>query len=360
MPRTTASISQASSSRAQSSQPTCEQREILYETTFDVNKDFKNFEATQWAVQEFTRRGLKKLFKPVTSTAYTKLVVQFYSNLYTESNKRGVLFSKVKGKPVEVTTADIAAALKCNDDHPPVGAQMDAQPEPFYMSQIIDDMCGGQYADNKNNAGSRSKLPPQLWLVDSILYRNVCPLGHKTQRRDPFIQALYAFYKGHWYSIPSIIWDQMNKFWEGVIWKKTTTTNSWGLPFPFLLTHIMKKKGIKGTPEDGPVTEHPFFGRNQWNHSQSHMPRGIRAPVPVDEGLEDAEHMEVEEPAAQHGGEGEPVGRNPWDRRIKRLEQSIAQLAKRFDTQEEMLRAILNRLPPVPEASSSAPPGDPQ
>jgi hypothetical protein len=360
MPRTTASISQASSSRAQSSQPTCEQREILYETTFDVNKDFKNFEATQWAVQEFTRRGLKKLFKPVTTTAYTKLVVQFYSNLHTESNKRGVLFSKVKGQPVEVTTADIAAALKCNDDHPPVGAQMDAQPEPFYMSQIIDDMCGGQYADNKNNAGSRSKLPPQLWLVDSILYRNVCPLGHKTQRRDPIIQALYAFYKGHWYSIPSIIWDQMNKFWEGVIWKKTTTTNSWGLPFPFLLTHIMKKKGIKGTPEDGPVTEHPFFGRNQWNHSQSHMPRGIRAPVPVDEGLEDAEHMEVEEPAAQHGGEGEPVGRNPWNRRIKRLEQSIAQLAKRFDTQEEMLRAILNRLPPVPEASSSAPPGDPQ
>jgi hypothetical protein len=62
----------------------------------------------------------------------------------------------------------------------------------------------------------------------------------------------------------------------------------------------------------------------------------------------------------QHGGEGEPVGRNPWDRRIKRLEQSIAHLAKRFDTQEEMLRAILDRLPPVPEASSSAPPGDSQ
>jgi hypothetical protein len=162
MPRTTASIPQASSSRAQSSQPTCEQREILYETTFDVNRDFKNFEATQWVIQEFTRRGLKKLFKPVTSTAYTKLVVQFYSNLYTDCNRRGVLFSNIKGKPVEVTTADIAAALKCNDEHPPVEAQMDAQQEPFYISQIIDDMCGGQYADNKNNAGSRSKLPPQL------------------------------------------------------------------------------------------------------------------------------------------------------------------------------------------------------
>jgi hypothetical protein len=93
------------------------------------------------------------------------------------------------------------------------------------------------------------------------MYRNACPLGHKTQRHDQFIQALYAFYKGHWYSIPSIIWKQINKFW-GVIWKKTTTANSWGLPFPLLLTHIMKKKGIKGTPEDGPVIEHPFFGRN--------------------------------------------------------------------------------------------------
>jgi hypothetical protein len=61
---------------------------------------------------------LKKLFKPVTSTAYTKLVVQFYSNLYIDCNRRGVLFSNVKGKQVEVTTADIAAALKCNDEHP--------------------------------------------------------------------------------------------------------------------------------------------------------------------------------------------------------------------------------------------------
>jgi hypothetical protein len=129
-----------------------EQREIIFETKFDINGDFKNFEATKWVVQEFTRRGLKKLFKPVTSTAYTKLVAQFYSNLYIDCNRRGVLFSNIKGKPVEVTTTDIAAALKCNDDHLPVEAQMDAQPESFYISQIIADMCDGQYADNKNNA----------------------------------------------------------------------------------------------------------------------------------------------------------------------------------------------------------------
>jgi hypothetical protein len=49
----------------------------------------------------------------------------------------------------------------------------------------------------------------------------------------------------------------------------------------------MKKKGIKGTLEDGPVTEHPFFGRNQWNHSLSHMPRGLRAQILAEERVEE-------------------------------------------------------------------------
>jgi hypothetical protein len=105
----------------------------------------------------------------------------------TNCNRRGVLFSTVQGKQVEMTTADIAAAFKCNDEHPPVDAQMDEQPESFYISEIIEDMCVGQYADDKNNMGSRSKLPPQLWLVDSILQRIVCPLGHKS---TPFIKAI--------------------------------------------------------------------------------------------------------------------------------------------------------------------------
>jgi hypothetical protein len=182
MLRTTPSTSQASSSRAQSSHPTFEQREIIFETKFDINGDFKNFEATQWAIQEFKRRGLKKFFKPVTSTAYIRLVVQFYANLYRDCNRPGTMSSTVQGKQVEVTTSDIAAALHCNDEHPPVDAQLDEQPESFYVSKIIEDMFDGQYADEKWNTGNRSKLPQQLLLVDYILQRNVCPLGHKSQR----------------------------------------------------------------------------------------------------------------------------------------------------------------------------------
>jgi hypothetical protein len=79
------------------------------------------------------------------------------------------LFSTIQGKLIEVTTLDIVAALKCNDEHPLKNAQLDEQPESFYIPEIIEDICAGQYVDDKNNAGSRSKLPPQLWLVDFIL-----------------------------------------------------------------------------------------------------------------------------------------------------------------------------------------------
>jgi hypothetical protein len=49
--------------------------------------------------------------------------------------------------------------------------------------------------------------------------------------------------------------------------------NTWGLPFPFLITHILRKKGIKGSATNGLITESPYFSRIQWNQSLSHMPR---------------------------------------------------------------------------------------
>ena len=60
--------------------------------------------------------------------------------------------------------------------------------------------------DKHNNAASKAKMPPKLWFVDIVLQRNMCPLGHKTQRRDLFLSALYLFYKGYWCSILDIIW----------------------------------------------------------------------------------------------------------------------------------------------------------
>jgi hypothetical protein len=125
-----------------------------------------------------------------------------------------------------------------------------------------------------------------------MLQRNVCPLGHKTQRWDLFITALYSFYKGYWCSIPKIIWMQLHKFWEGVHQRAIDTTKSWGLPFPFLITYMLRNKGIKGTLANGPITKHLQFGRIQWNQSYSQMPRGHRARA-----VDEPELMDMDEPA---------------------------------------------------------------
>jgi hypothetical protein len=231
---------------------------------------------------------LRRLFKLAASIAYECLVRPFYENLKYDCNWLDILVSSIDDRDVEVTIANIAAALKCHDEPPEADEPWIVCPSLLNIEDIVSDMCEGQYADSHQNAARKAKIPPKLWFVDVVLQKNVCPLGHKTQRRDLFLSALYSFYKGFWCSIPEIIWRQIYKFWEGVHHRVAEPTKTWGLPFPFLITHMLRKKGIKGNATDGPIIEHPWFGHIQWNQSCSHMPRA--APEP--------EMMDMDEPVA--------------------------------------------------------------
>jgi hypothetical protein len=172
-----------------------------------------------------------------------------------------VLVSSIDDRDVEVTIADVATALKCSHEPPDSAIPWIDYPSMLTIKDIVSDMCEGQYADNHRNAASKAKIPPKLWFVDVMLYRNMCPLGHKTQRPDMFLSALYSFHIGFWCSIPEIIWRQIYKLWEGVHHRVVEYTKTWGLPFPFLITHMLRKKGIKGNATNGPITEHPRFGQ---------------------------------------------------------------------------------------------------
>jgi hypothetical protein len=216
----------------------------------------------------------------VTSTTYERLVQCFYENLNYDCNRLGILFSLIDDEDVEVTVADIAAILKCHAEPPKEEEPWIVYPSMLTTEDIVSDICQGQFADRHKNAANKAKLLPQLWFVDVVLQKNVCPLGHKTQRRDLFLSALYSFYKGYWCSIPDIIWWQIHKFWEGVHHRVAKPTRTWGLPFPFLITHMLREKGIKGNVTDGPIIKHPCFNRIQWNQSCSHMPRVIAEPEP--------------------------------------------------------------------------------
>jgi hypothetical protein len=176
------------------------------------------------------------------------------------------------------------------------------------LEDIVFDMCEGQYADECRNAASKTKIPRNLLFIDMVLYRNVCPLGHKTQRRDLFLSALYSFHRGFWCSIREIIWRQIQKFCEGVHHRGAEHTKTWGLPFPFLITHILRKIGIRGTPADGPITKSPHFGSIQWRQSLSHMPRATPQPAPQlqPKPALEPEPMDIPELVAEHEMAFEP------------------------------------------------------
>jgi hypothetical protein len=205
MPKGQASSSRSYNTQAIVARPSFQSRKLILETSFAVKKDFSKFEATSWAVQQLKRRGLKRLFKPVTSTAYERLVQSFYENLKHDYNWPDVLSSSIDGRDVEVTIANIATALKCNMEQPEVDDQWIARLSMLTAEDIVSDIYEGQFTDRHKNPATKSKLPPQLWFVDFMLQRNVCPLGHKIQRRDLFLTALYSFDRGFWCFIPEII-----------------------------------------------------------------------------------------------------------------------------------------------------------
>jgi hypothetical protein len=95
MPRGQGSSSRSSGTRGMVARRPIESRKLLLENTFAIKEEFSNNEATSWAIQELKNRGLKRLFKPIASTAYERLVREFYKHLSCECDQPNVLFSSI-------------------------------------------------------------------------------------------------------------------------------------------------------------------------------------------------------------------------------------------------------------------------
>jgi hypothetical protein len=143
MPRGRGSMSQSSGSRASVARPSIESRKLLLENTFAIKEELSNNEATGWAVEELKRRGLKRLFKPVASTAYERLVKEFYKHLRIDYDQLDILFSSIDRREVEVTIADVAAALKCSHKPPESDVPWLECPSMLTLEDIVFDMCEG-------------------------------------------------------------------------------------------------------------------------------------------------------------------------------------------------------------------------
>jgi hypothetical protein len=120
-----------------------ENRKLLLENAFAIKEEFSNNEATSWEVQELKNRGLKRLFKPVTSAAYERLVREFYVHLSYDCDQSNILVSSIDGREVEVTIADVATVLKCNHEPPELDVSWLECPSMLTLEDIVSDMCEG-------------------------------------------------------------------------------------------------------------------------------------------------------------------------------------------------------------------------
>jgi hypothetical protein len=323
--------------------------ELNPETKFDIVGAFREIKDVKWARKQFKKRKLMPLLQPVYHVYHPRFVRLFYQNMTFDPDQPGVLSSTIDDVEFQVTIEDIAEVLGCPHECP--SPRFTEPPSEFDVHMIVQDMCEGEYADKKKNCTSKAKLPSKLWLVDTVLKKNVCPLGHKTQRTGEFLATLYAFYKKHWFSAPQLIWSQMHKCWDEYVDKRLLGENK-TLPFPFLVTKLVVSKGFEIEDTDNIATTFPEFGLAQWNRSTSHMKR--RAPAPVQD-------VEMEDTAAEMA-EGEPSVRledrvplshteyELLQEELQKIHQRQAEFGDTLQSFGATLQEILSRLPPAPPA----------
>jgi hypothetical protein len=143
MPRGRGSSSRSSGTHSIVARPPIESRKLILETSFTIKDELSKNEATEWAVQELKNRGLKRLFKPVASTAYERLVRTFYEHLRYDCNRPNVLVSSIDGRDVAVNIANIAATLKCSHEPPESDVPWIDCPPMLTLEDIVSDMCEG-------------------------------------------------------------------------------------------------------------------------------------------------------------------------------------------------------------------------
>jgi len=158
----------------------------------------------KWVYRQFKKLNLLSFLKPAGDFFYPPFVRVFYQNLTYDTDNPAYLSSIILGHQVYVSIEDITRPLNCLFDDS--RGRFGEYPPHCDLHFIIHDMFEGAYGDDRRTCTKRAQLPSHLLLVDSVLKKNVCPLGHKTQRIGDVLAALYAFEKKYWINIPQLIW----------------------------------------------------------------------------------------------------------------------------------------------------------
>ncbi|CAL5423244.1 unnamed protein product [Camellia sinensis] len=261
---------------------------------------FQQDEDTTWAVEQLRLRQQLGICA-VTAPTYPRLVRLFYQNLHETPTTVGLL-SDIDGHVVHITSAMIAKVLEffAKPEEQPFPEVEDRQPVPH----LIQHYFPGAHGDPSFTCLRRSKLPSRLLLLDSVVHKNVLPLGHRAERRLEFVRVLHGYQLGYQVPLEDFILLHMQKFLREAVRPTPLQNLTWPLPFANLLTLMFELNHLPIAEDEEIDRGYPTFGRREWQHSISRIPQPVGAPV---EEAQDPVHDHPAHPVPPVPPHGDPL-----------------------------------------------------
>ena len=92
------------------------------------------------------------------------------------------------------------------------------------------------------------QLPPQMLLVEHLLWTSLFPLQNYVQRRGAILEALYRISEGFWFSPSKLVMTSLLHFEDKVHRKGLARVESLPLLMPRLLSQVLEHLGFPKEP----------------------------------------------------------------------------------------------------------------
>ena len=184
------------------------------------------------------------LFMTPRQFYYPRVVLQFYHSM----TSRGVpspleLRFTIDDRPGVLRAADISAALGLPAEQANSGGYRD-WPQPTQREMV---RCLARDT-TEGPVLFRRQLPPQMLLVDHLLWTSLFPLQHYVQRRGAILEALYRISEGFWFSPSELVMTALLHFEDKVHRKGLARAEGLPLLMPRLLSQVLEHLGFPEEP----------------------------------------------------------------------------------------------------------------
>ena len=175
---------------------------------------------------------------------YPRVVLQFYHFM----TSRGVpspleLRFTIDDRPGVLRAAEISAALGLPAELANSGGYRE-WPQPSQREMV-------RCLARDTTAGPvlfRRQLPPQMLLVDYLLWTSLFPLQHYVQRRGAILEALYRISEGFWFSPSELVMTALLHFEDKVHRKGLVRAEGLPLLMSRLLSQVLEHLGFPEEP----------------------------------------------------------------------------------------------------------------